>query len=105
MLTSPTVVDFGDVNPQELDRNYKPRGGRLEVKSLESAVQQQRELTNLIAIYPSLADIPISPKEPADPYGGEPSEERMFGSPDEKTKVRPIRSVGYWHLRADKNIS
>ena len=59
----------------------------MEVKSHERAVQEQRELTTLLAFYASLSDIPSSPREPSDPYTGEPMVERAFGTPQEETKV------------------
>ena len=91
------MVDFSVIEADELARNCSTRGGNMEVKSHERAVQEQRELTTLMVIYTSSSDIPPSPREPSNPYSGEPVEERMFGSPPEETKVifssvpRPVR--------------
>lgn len=63
----------------------------MEVKSLERAIQEQRELSTLMVVYTSLADIPTSPREPSDPYSGEQAQELMFGTPDEKTKVTELK--------------
>ena len=84
---SAAAVDFSVIDASEIARNCVNRGGKVEVKSPERAVQEQRELTTLMAFYPSLSDTPPSPREPADPYSGEPSIERMFGEPQEETKV------------------
>lgn len=81
-------MDFSVIEPNELARNCVTRGGKVDVKSPERAVQEQRELTTLMAFYTSLSDAPSSPREPADPFSGEPSIERMFGAPQEETKVR-----------------
>ncbi|MCJ1282706.1 hypothetical protein MMC26_002031 [Xylographa opegraphella] len=84
----PSLVDFSVVEAEELARNCVTRGGKVEVRSKERAVQEQRELTVLMAFYTSLADVPSSPREPADPYSGEVSTELMFGAPSDETKRR-----------------
>ena len=81
------VIDFTVVALEELERNYVSRGGKLEVKSREYDVQEQRELTTLMVIYTSPSDIPPSPREPSDPYSGESVIEQTFGTPGEETKV------------------
>ena len=86
------MVDFSVVEPDELARNCSTRGGKVEVRSSERTVQEQRELTVLMAFYTSLSDVPLSPREPADPYSGEASTERMFGTPSDETKVMSIVS-------------
>ena len=84
------VVDFSVIEVDELARNYETRGGNVEVKSYERAVQEQRELNTLMVIYTASSDIPTSPREPADPYSGENVEEQSFGDPNDVTKVMPI---------------
>lgn len=80
-------MDFSLIEREERERNCSTRGGLVEVKSRERAMQEQRELSTLMVVYTSVADIPMSPREPSDPYSGEHSQELIFGSPEEKTKV------------------
>ena len=82
-----TVVDFSVIGSGELKRNCTTRGGTVEVKSHERAVQEQRELTTLMVFYTSMHDIPPSPREPLDPYSGDAMIECAFGAPPEETKV------------------
>ena len=82
-------MDFSVIEVDELARNCSTRGGKLEVKSHERAVQEQRELTTLMVIYTTPSDIPPSPREPSNPFLDEHVEERMFGTPQEETKVTP----------------
>ncbi|KAI9881522.1 MAG: hypothetical protein M1830_000085 [Pleopsidium flavum] len=84
----PSPVDFSLIEREERERNCSTRGGLVEVKSRERAMQEQRELSTLMVVYTSVADVPTSPREPSDPYSGEHSQELMFGPPDEKTKAR-----------------
>ena len=78
------MVDFSVVDREERERNYCTRGGDVNVKSQERAIQEQRELTTLMVIYTTDSDIPPSPREPSDPYSGEPMTEVSFGAvPDE----------------------
>lgn len=81
------MVDFSVVALEELERNYTTRGGKVEIKSREREVQEQRELTTLMVIYTTSSDIPPSPREPSDPYSGEPVIEQTFGMPSDETKV------------------
>lgn len=81
------VVDFSVVALEELERNYTTRGGKLEIKSREREVQEQRELTTLMVIYTTPSDIPPSPREPSDPYSGDTVIEQTFGMPSDETKV------------------
>ncbi|MCJ1437640.1 hypothetical protein MMC27_007027 [Xylographa pallens] len=85
---TPSLVDFSVVETEELARNCSTRGGNVEVRSSERAIQEQRELTVLMAFYTSLSDVPPSPREPTDPYSGESSTELMFGAPSDETKRR-----------------
>ncbi|MCJ1475153.1 hypothetical protein MMC13_003813 [Lambiella insularis] len=85
---TPSLVDFSVVEADELARNCTTRGGQVEVKSQERAVQEQRELTTLMSYYPTFSDVPSSPREPIDPYSGEKSVERAFGTPHDETKRR-----------------
>lgn len=83
-------MDFSLIEREERDRNCSTRGGLVEVKSQERAIQEQRELSTLMVVYTSIADIPPSPRETSDPYTGEHSEELSFGPPNEKTKVAEL---------------
>lgn len=82
------VVDFSVVEPDEVERNYISRGGKVEVKSNERAVQEQRELNTLMVIYTTPQDIPSTPREPSDPFSGEMAKEEAFGDPTDETRVR-----------------
>lgn len=95
-------MDFGLIEREERERNCSTRGGLVEVKSQERAVHEQRELSTLMVVYTSIADVPPSPREPSDPYTGEQSQELSFGPPDEKTKVvhlSPLRLFSAANLR------
>ena len=81
------AIDFGDIGEEDLARNYTSRGGKLEVQSAERALQEQRELTTLVAIYTSPSDIPYSPREPPELFTSEVVQEENFGAPDNKVKV------------------
>ena len=80
------VIDFSVIDSVELDRNYTTRGGRVEVKSHERAVQEQRELNSLMVVYTTLADIPPSPRELLEEIVEE-TLEQPFGSPSEEIRV------------------
>ena len=82
-----TEIDFSTIDEQELARNYTNRGGKLEIRSEERVVQEQRELSTLLAFYTNLSDIPASPREPNDAFAGELAKEESFGPPTEETKV------------------
>ena len=81
------MVDFSVVDAEEIARNCTTRGGKVEIKSRERAVQEQRELTTLMVFYTYLSDVPPTPREPADPYTGDTSVELEFGRPSDETKV------------------
>ena len=82
-----SVVDFSVVPPEELERNYVTCGGKVEIKSPEHEVQEQRELTTLMVIYTTPSDIPPSPREPSDSYPSNSVIEQSFGMPSDETKV------------------
>ena len=81
------MVDFSIIAAEDLERNYVRRGGKMEAKSHERAVQEQRELTTLMTFYATPSDIPATPREPFDPFAGSVTEERAFGSPQDEIKV------------------
>ena len=81
------MIDFTVIDSEELARSCSTRGGKVEIKSRERAIQEQRELTTLMAFYPTTSDIPLTPREPHDPYSGDRVEELMFGTPNEETLV------------------
>ena len=85
------VVDFSVIEPDELERNCVTKGGKVELKSPERVVQEQREQNTLMVIYTTPSDIPSSPREPSDPYSGDVMTEQSFGEPTEETKVGSIR--------------
>ena len=86
---APSLSDFGDLQALEDARdNLISRGGKQEPRSEEQDVQRQREMNTLIAIYPTKADIPDTPREPANPYSGPEATETAFGEPPDDVKVR-----------------
>lgn len=77
-----SVIDFDVIDLEERKRNYKPFGGGfLEPMSQESEAQKKREANTLMVFYHDSSDIPPSPREPADPYGGKPAQTTPFGTP------------------------
>lgn len=86
----PSLVDFSVVDPDERKRNYAPYGGgEMEPESAERAIRDEYESNNLIVFYPDPSQIPANPREPADPYSGEPGEPlKYFGIPEEKYAAR-----------------
>ena len=86
-LTLRLAIDFSDIDEQELARNYASHGGRVEIKSEERIVQEQRELSTLLVVYANESDIPFSPREPNDALSNELVKEESFGTPSEETQV------------------
>ncbi|KAL8831583.1 MAG: hypothetical protein Q9191_000792 [Dirinaria sp. TL-2023a] len=82
----PTGVDFSVIEDGELERNCITRGGKVEVDSPEKGIQEQREMTKLLAVYPSLSDIPSSPREPQEFVTGELPGEETLGAPSQNIK-------------------
>ena len=78
------MIDFSVLGDQVQAQNYTSRGGNIEARSEERAVQDQRELTTLMVIYTDLSDIPSSPREPSEPYSGDHLMEETFGTPMEE---------------------
>ena len=75
------------IGDDERQRQYTTRGGLLEVRSQESALQEQREISKLLVVYTSPSDIPPSPTEPSDLPAEGPANEEIFGQPGNETKV------------------
>lgn len=72
------MTDFSDVDADERKRNYSPYGGgELQPQTTERAKREQYEANTLMAY-----DNPPCPREPADPYDGEPIVTKDFGRPD-----------------------
>lgn len=86
----PSLIDFSVVDVDERKRNYAPYGGgELEPESAERAVRDEYEHNNLIVFYTDPSQIPPNPREPNDPYNGDPGETlRYFGSPEEMYSAR-----------------
>ncbi|KAK0889942.1 hypothetical protein LTR02_015072 [Friedmanniomyces endolithicus] len=85
----PSPVDFSVIDDDERARNYVQCGGKLELESAERAVREQYEANTLIVFYTDEKDIPPNPREPANPYDGEPtSTMKEFGAPEEKFALR-----------------
>ncbi|KAK1091527.1 hypothetical protein LTR48_006123 [Friedmanniomyces endolithicus] len=85
----PSPVDFSVIDDDERARNYVQCGGKLELESAERAVREQYEANTLIVFYTDEKDIPPNPREPANPYDGEPtSTMKEFGASEEKFALR-----------------
>lgn len=87
------MTDFSEIENSELERNYSNRAGSREPVSSEKIVQQTRENSTLMAIYTSSADIPPSPREPADPYTGDFIPEQSFGALGDLAEVGAPRKL------------
>ncbi|KAI4154274.1 MAG: hypothetical protein LQ340_001778 [Diploschistes diacapsis] len=94
------LVDFSDLPELARSQNCPRYGGKQEVASPQRTVQQQRELTTLIAVYPTTLDIPYSPREPAEPYSGFGQTEMPFGAGvDEKWQRLKRREEAFFSSR------
>ncbi|KAL8713761.1 MAG: hypothetical protein Q9220_002287 [cf. Caloplaca sp. 1 TL-2023] len=89
--TGPTLVDLHDVPVDEVERNYTSRAGKMKAESEEKAIQEQREMSTLLVVYTSPADIPPSPREPLEQDPDDFSPEQSFGAPADETKSRESR--------------
>lgn len=82
--STPVAIDFSDVDEEERKRNYIG-GGEQVMQSAERAKRDYYEANTLIVFYADANDIPPNPREPADPYNGEPVPDFLrFHVPDEK---------------------
>ncbi|KAL1310707.1 hypothetical protein AAFC00_000965 [Neodothiora populina] len=78
-----SLIDFSNVDADERRRNYAPfGGGEAQPESLEKGIREQYEANTLMAY-----DSPPCPREPVDPYNGEPVATRSFGDPDPQSIV------------------
>ncbi|KAK5686721.1 hypothetical protein LTR17_026898 [Elasticomyces elasticus] len=85
----PRPIDFSVIEDDERNRNYVQCGGKLKPESAERAVREQYEADTLIVFYTDEKDIPANPREPGNPYTGEPiSSVVQFGAPEEKFEIR-----------------
>ncbi|KAG5287240.1 C-x8-C-x5-C-x3-H zinc finger protein [Histoplasma ohiense] len=90
--TSPTEIDFSELDSEERQRNFIKRGGIQKPESAEKLAQEQRESKTLSVFYTSLADIPSSPKEPPAPDADESYDPEVpFGEPGDQTKARSAK--------------
>ena len=82
-----TPLSFPSVEGKE-EKGFIKRGGRNEVNSPESKMQQQREASTLMVVYTRQSDIPPTPREPSglQPVHLLPSSDR-FGEPRSLTRV------------------
>ncbi|KAH9836873.1 zinc- finger protein [Teratosphaeria destructans] len=89
----PSQIDFSDVDPEERSKNYSRfGGGKLEPDSAERAVRDQYEANTLMVFYTDESEIPPNPKEPDQPYNGEPGQPtKSFGRPEQKSFDRVQR--------------
>ena len=87
---TPTEIDFADVEDEAKKMNFVPYGGgQLQPQSEERAKRTQYEANNLMVFYATSDDIPPNPREPSDPYNGEPvTSMKTIVAPDEKWAAR-----------------
>ncbi|KAI9710684.1 MAG: hypothetical protein M1820_002517 [Bogoriella megaspora] len=90
----PKEIDFSSVDEQKRKDHIMTRGGGLlQVESPESKVQEQREQNTLMVFYGDRSEIPPCPREPSDPYTGEPAQTVMFGEPGDIARSREAKAV------------
>lgn len=83
-----SVIDNGEITPDDRARNFIKRGGTQEPESLEKKAQEHREATTLMVFYTSPADVPSTPKEPPPPEAEETAPEVVvFGELPDHVKV------------------
>jgi len=87
---APTEIDFVDVDEESRKMNFAPYGGgELKPESEERSKREHYEANNLMVFYAQPSDIPPNPREPSDPYNGEPvTSMRMISAPEEKWAAR-----------------
>ncbi|KAG8529457.1 uncharacterized protein KY384_006094 [Bacidia gigantensis] len=86
--TTPLATNFSGIDESESSRNFASRGGRNNAESPEREAQKTREHETLMAIYTSASDMPLTPREPVDPYVGDYNPEQIFGQPEGIIKTR-----------------
>ncbi|KAK5117005.1 hypothetical protein LTR62_006726 [Meristemomyces frigidus] len=93
----PSLINFGDVDPEERNRNYSQRGGgKLQLESPERAVREQYEADVLIVVYADVEDIPPNPREPSD-IGGQSEQQgemKYLGQPEQRFAERARHRKG-----------
>ncbi|MCJ1326469.1 hypothetical protein MMC10_003133 [Thelotrema lepadinum] len=95
-----SMVDFSALPGQAQSDNFDKYGGKRVALSPERFIQEQRELTTLIAIYSLASDIPYSPREPTDPHSGPLQEEKSFGEGGSKWDKVKSRERAFFASRA-----
>ena len=71
----------------ELAKNWTATGGPQEPESNERKIQDQRDSSTLMVVYPDARDIPSTPREPPNEMIIDYTEE-LFGQPDYTVMVR-----------------
>ncbi|KAH8694184.1 hypothetical protein BGW36DRAFT_300226 [Talaromyces proteolyticus] len=90
--TSLIAIEMENLTNEDQSNNFIKRGGTKEPESPEKVAQDNREANTLMVFYTSPADVPPSPKEPAEVGEEEkPSDEQAFGEPDDNVKGRSAR--------------
>jgi len=86
----PTPIDFSEMEPEVREKNYAPfGGGELGCESAERTARERSEANTLMVFYADDRDIPPNPREPTDPYHGEPGDTpRQFGVPEQSFGLR-----------------
>ncbi|EME82654.1 uncharacterized protein MYCFIDRAFT_80286 [Pseudocercospora fijiensis CIRAD86] len=87
---TPIPVDFSTVPEEERSRNFTPYGGgEFKPNSAEKSKREQYENETLMVFYTEPSQIPANPKEPEDPYNGDPGPAlKYFGPMEEKYSAR-----------------
>ncbi|KAI1335388.1 hypothetical protein F5Y15DRAFT_248520 [Xylariaceae sp. FL0016] len=63
--TAPAGIDVAALDPSQRQKNYVTRCGLREVESEQQKVMQEYENSQLMAIYTSLSEIPLTPRSPS----------------------------------------
>lgn len=92
--TEPSQVDFSVVDAEERKRNYMPYGGGEAVPTCpEREANVRRENDTLMVFYSNPADIPPSPREPAEQKEDSAAAVTLFGTPPDKCLQRAPQTV------------
>ncbi len=95
VFKEPSETDFSDVDKEQRKLNYAKYGsGEAQVESAERAKREAYEANNLAVYYTDAKDIPPNPREPSDPYNGEPvTAFQQIAAPEAKWAARGRQKI------------
>ena len=104
--TAPIEADFSGL---EKNTRYGPtwitRGGNVEVKTSEQAIQQRREALELMVIYNDINEMPPTPKEPPVAETGILPEKHQIGQPTAPWLVQRLQEINHYGPEVAKQVS